>query len=72
MRWLPRGTHQWDRFLKPSELAAGLRPQGIAIRDLHGLSYDPFARRWSLTPDIDINYLLFGVKADPVRPRYQP
>jgi 2-polyprenyl-6-hydroxyphenyl methylase/3-demethylubiquinone-9 3-methyltransferase len=63
MGWLPRGTHHWDRFLKPSELAAGLRPHGITLRDLKGLGYDPLAGRWSLTSDLEVNYLLFAVKA---------
>ncbi len=49
--------------LKPSELAAGLRPFGMALRDLSGLGYDPLARRWSLTADLKVNYLLFAVKA---------
>lgn len=63
MRWLPRGTHQWDRFMRPSELAAGLRPHGIRLRDLKGLGYDPLAGHWSLTADLAVNYLLFAVKA---------
>jgi 2-polyprenyl-6-hydroxyphenyl methylase / 3-demethylubiquinone-9 3-methyltransferase len=62
MRWLPRGTHQWNRFLRPSELAAGLRPYGMALRHLSGLGFDPFAGRWTLTADLEINYMLFAVK----------
>jgi len=63
LRWLPRGTHQWDKFLRPSELAHGLRPHGLAVREVSGLTYNPLADRWSLGRDLDINYLLLAVKA---------
>lgn len=62
LRWLPRGTHQWSKFLRPSDVAAGLRPHGLAIREISGMTYDPLADRWSLSRDIDVNYLLFAVK----------
>ncbi|HZB90673.1 MAG TPA: bifunctional 2-polyprenyl-6-hydroxyphenol methylase/3-demethylubiquinol 3-O-methyltransferase UbiG [Stellaceae bacterium] len=62
LRWLPRGTHQWDKFLRPSELAAGLRPGGVVVKELSGLAYNPLADRWSLTADLDVNYMLFAVK----------
>lgn len=63
LRWLPRGTHRWDKFMRPSELAAGLRPHGIAVKEIAGITYNPLSDRWSLSPDIDVNYLLFAVKA---------
>ena len=63
LRWLPRGTHQWRKFLRPSELAAGLRPHGLAVKDIAGLSYSPLAGRWALSDDIDVNYLLFAAAA---------
>jgi 2-polyprenyl-6-hydroxyphenyl methylase / 3-demethylubiquinone-9 3-methyltransferase len=62
LRWLPRGTHQWRRFLRPSELAAGLRPHGLAVKELRGLSYSPLAGHWTLSHDLDVNYLLFAAK----------
>lgn len=62
LRWLPRGTHQWRKFLRPSELAAGLRPLGLAVKEVRGLSYNPVAARWSLSRDLDVNYLLFAAK----------
>ncbi len=57
LRWLPRGTHDWRKFVRPSELAAALRPHGLAITELAGVSYNPLADRWSLGSDLDVNYL---------------
>jgi 2-polyprenyl-6-hydroxyphenyl methylase/3-demethylubiquinone-9 3-methyltransferase len=56
LRWLPVGTHQWQRFVKPEELATALRSAGLAPTDTTGLIYDPFADEWRLSPDTDVNY----------------
>lgn len=58
MRWLPRGTHDWRKFVKPSELATPLRRAGLAIHRLTGVTYNPLAERWSLSRDLDVNYML--------------
>jgi 2-polyprenyl-6-hydroxyphenyl methylase/3-demethylubiquinone-9 3-methyltransferase len=58
MRWLPRGTHDWRKFVKPSELAHPLRRAGFAIERLTGVTYNPLADRWSLSRDLDVNYML--------------
>jgi 2-polyprenyl-6-hydroxyphenyl methylase/3-demethylubiquinone-9 3-methyltransferase len=63
LRWLPRGTHDWNKFLRPSELAAGLRRQGLGVQDVSGLVYHPLADGWALSRDLDVNYLLFATKA---------
>ena len=55
---LPRGTHEYRKFIKPSELAAVLRDNGLRLDDLTGMSYNPLSRRYSLGRDIDVNYLL--------------
>jgi len=55
--WVPRGTHDWHRFLKPEELAAELRLAGFRSRDASGLSYDPLADRWRLSRDQSVNYI---------------
>lgn len=57
LRWLPVGTHQWSKFVRPSEIAAGLRPHGLAIKDLTGLSYNPFNDTWSAGRDLGVNYM---------------
>ena len=64
MRWLPRGTHRWDRFLRPSELAARLRKYGLQARETRGLSYDLLAGEWRLGRDLGVNYLLFAVRPE--------
>jgi 2-polyprenyl-6-hydroxyphenyl methylase/3-demethylubiquinone-9 3-methyltransferase len=58
MRWLPRGTHDWRKFVKPSELAHPLRRAGLTIERLTGVTYNPLTDRWSLSRDLDVNYML--------------
>lgn len=61
--WLPRGTHDWKKFLKPSEVARGLRAGGIETDDMVGVVYSPLSRQWSLNKgDLDVNYMLSGVR----------
>ena len=62
LRWLPVGTHDWRKFVRPSELARGLGPGGVEITDLKGMSYDPLADEWRLTGDLEVNYLAFAEK----------
>jgi len=63
LRWLPIGTHDWKKFVKPSELAHGLRPNGVTITDLAGVIYKPMADEWQLSPtDLDVNYMAVAVK----------
>ena len=63
LRWLPRGTHRWRRFLRPSELARNLRAAGLTVSDLTGVAYDPLEREWRLSRDLGVNYMAFAVKA---------
>lgn len=59
LRWLPVGTHQWDRFITPGELQEMARAAGLASPVLSGLVYNPFTDAWSLSAtDLDVNYLL--------------
>ena len=62
LRLLPRGTHRYAQFLKPSEIAADLRAAGLALDDLAGIAYNPFARRASLTTSVAVNYLVAASK----------
>ena len=55
--WLPRGTHDWRKFVRPSELAAALRPAGGRVTELFGLAYNPLSGRWSETRDLAVNYV---------------
>lgn len=58
LRWLPRGTHEWRKFVRPSELAAALRPHGVDIVETTGLRYDPLSDGWALSRDLDVNYMV--------------
>ncbi len=62
LRWLPKGTHEWDRFVRPSEAAELLGSAGITLKDLTGLTYNPLLDDWQPTKDLSVNYLAFGVK----------
>ena len=65
LRWLPRGTHDWRRFLRPSELAAALRRAGLEIEEVTGVAYNPLTDAWRLAPrDLDVNYMMLAVKPD--------
>jgi 2-polyprenyl-6-hydroxyphenyl methylase/3-demethylubiquinone-9 3-methyltransferase len=55
---LPRGTHDYARFIKPSELARYCRDAGLAVKQLTGMSYNPFAKTYSLGTDTDVNYIM--------------
>ncbi len=63
MRLLPRGTHQYARFIRPSELARALRDSGCATEDLRGVGYNPFTRKARLSDNVAINYMACAVKA---------
>jgi 2-polyprenyl-6-hydroxyphenyl methylase/3-demethylubiquinone-9 3-methyltransferase len=61
--WLPRGTHQWSRFVRPSEAARPLRRAGLRIDDLTGVVYDPLRDRFRLSRDTAVNYMLFATRS---------
>ncbi|MCC5810334.1 MAG: bifunctional 2-polyprenyl-6-hydroxyphenol methylase/3-demethylubiquinol 3-O-methyltransferase UbiG [Ectothiorhodospiraceae bacterium] len=54
---LPRGTHDYSQFIRPSELCAWARAAGLVLRDLTGMRYNPLSRRYSLGKNVDVNYL---------------
>lgn len=54
---LPKGTHEYRKLVRPSELAAFARGGGLAVKDLRGMRYNPLARRATLTSDVGVNYL---------------
>ena len=62
LRWLPRGTHDWQRFLRPSEVSGLGRNAGLATNDVTGLTYAPFDGSWSLTRDCDVNYMMTMIR----------
>lgn len=58
LRWLPRGSHRWDRFVTPEELEGHLKAAGLVLEAARGMVYDPLSVRWSLAADTDVNYLM--------------
>jgi 2-polyprenyl-6-hydroxyphenyl methylase/3-demethylubiquinone-9 3-methyltransferase len=63
LRWLPVGTHQWERFVAPAELRSALRGAGLALTDTTGLVYHPLADEWRLGRDTDVNYFATALRA---------
>ncbi len=61
LRWLPRGTHDWRKFRRPSELAASLRRAGARVTHLDGLTFNPLSDKWSVTRDLGVNYVAVAV-----------
>lgn len=58
LRWLPPGTHDWSKFLKPEEIRGFLAGEPLDVRGPYGVSYNPLADRWSLSADTDVNYMM--------------
>lgn len=58
LEWVPRGTHTWNQFIKPQELAKILRSCGLNIKAETGVIYDPLRGKWQLSHDMDINYMI--------------
>jgi 2-polyprenyl-6-hydroxyphenyl methylase/3-demethylubiquinone-9 3-methyltransferase len=58
LRWLPRGTHRWDKFVTPNELEAALERHGLSVSDETGVIYNLIADRWQLSTDMDVNYMV--------------
>jgi 2-polyprenyl-6-hydroxyphenyl methylase/3-demethylubiquinone-9 3-methyltransferase len=62
LRWLPRGTHQWDKFVKPEELEEAVEDAGLRVTGERGVIFNPLANRWQLSSDMDVNYMLVAAK----------
>jgi 2-polyprenyl-6-hydroxyphenyl methylase/3-demethylubiquinone-9 3-methyltransferase len=61
--WLPRGTHDWKKFIRPSEFDKALMGAGINVTELTGVTYSPLSDKWSLNKyNLDVNYMGFGKK----------
>lgn len=62
LRWLPRGTHQYGKLVRPEELERPLLASGMTVTDRTGVSYNPLTDRWGRTKDMDVNYMLLAEK----------
>ncbi|MBL1321648.1 MAG: bifunctional 2-polyprenyl-6-hydroxyphenol methylase/3-demethylubiquinol 3-O-methyltransferase UbiG [Methylophaga sp.] len=63
MKMLPKGTHDYKRFIRPSEMAAWCRQAGLEVRDITGMSYNPINKTFKLSDDVKVNYLMHCRKA---------
>lgn len=62
LKWLPKGTHNWNKFVKPAEIAEHLRKNDVAIEDMKGMKYSIKNNQWQLTDNLSVNYIVAGVK----------
>lgn len=63
LKLLPKGTHEYGKFIRPSELAHWLRQAGLELQDISGMTYNPITKRYKLDPsDVSVNYLLHAKK----------
>lgn len=60
LRWVPPGTHEWKRFVTPSELGAILRGAGLRVADIAGMVLDPLSGRWKISRDVSVNYIVLA------------
>ncbi len=63
LRWVPRGTHQWDKFVTPDELERAVEDAGLNVTGERGVIYNLFADRWELSSDMDVNYMLMAERS---------
>ena len=62
LRWLPIGTHDWNKFLKPEELEKLLQNQKFYTKDIKGLEFNPILRKWSKSNNLSVNYIISSSK----------
>jgi len=62
LRWLPVGTHDWRKFISPSELGALLRQAGLRVTDVTGLAPDPLRGGWRTTRDLGVNFMIAAMR----------
>jgi len=64
LKMLPKGTHEFKKFIRPSELANHVRSAGFEMKDITGMTFNPLTKRYKLGNDVDVNYLMYAVKPD--------
>ena len=62
LRWLPIGTHDWNKFIKPEELEKLLVQEKFSTLDIKGLKYNPFLNKWKKSSDLSVNYIISSLK----------
>ena len=64
LRMLAKGTHDYRKFIKPSELAHDIREAGLQLKDMIGLHFNPITKRYWLAPNVDVNYMVYTIKEE--------
>ncbi len=62
LRWLPIGTHDWNKFIKPEELQNFLNKEKFSTLDVKGLKFNPFTSKWKKSNDLSVNYIIISIK----------
>ena len=62
LRWLPIGTHDWNKFIKPEELEKFLSDENFSTLDVKGLKFNPLSKKWKKTKDLSVNYIISSLK----------
>ena len=58
LRWLPKGTHQYEKLVRPEEIEAPLAASGMAVTERTGVFFNPLSNQWNVSRDMDVNYML--------------
>ena len=62
LRWLPIGTHDWNKFLKPKEIESKIIDLNFSIQEMKGLKFNPFTQKWKRSKDLSVNYIITSIK----------
>ena len=62
LRWLPIGTHDWNKFIKPEELEKKLNNQNFTTNNIKGLSFNPILNKWKKSENLSVNYIICSIK----------
>ena len=65
--WLPKGTHQWEKFITPDELKTWLAEADCPVQEVTGVTYSPLSNTWRKAADTDVNYMLVEIAAESTR-----
>ena len=63
LRWLPIGTHDWNKFIKPEEMENYLFKQKFSTLDIRGLKFNPLTNKWKRSKDLSVNYIIASIKS---------
>ena len=62
LRWLPIGTHEWEKFLKPDDLINILKKNNLNLERIDGMKFNPLINQWNISPDKSVNYISKFIK----------